>query len=92
MKLIKPILIQCNHCAEIIEVVTDFELIAYDERQMGPEAEFEGLIEDNCPKCYSPLYIRISAWEYPIGMLNYSNTEIDGAELLEEPEISTFEY
>ncbi len=71
MKIIKPPIVECNNCNEIIEVDTYLESVSFDERPMGPEIEYEGLIEDNCPNCNNQLFIRISVWEYPSGAVNF---------------------
>ncbi len=91
MKLSKPLLIKCNTCQEIIEVDTDLILVSSYERQMGPETEYEGVVEDFCPNCNNPIYIQILAWEYPIGALNYTRTTSDGAKIIQDASFSIFE-
>lgn len=51
MIIAKPLIIKCDNCDEIIEVDTDMECVGEYERQMGAEYEYEGIIEDDCPKC-----------------------------------------
>jgi hypothetical protein len=91
MKIIKPLVIKCDECDEIIEVDTDMECVSEDERQMGVEYEYEGIVEEICPKCGNELNIRIYAWEYPEGALNDSETEVVGAEIIEEPRFSPYD-
>lgn len=91
MRITKPLIIECSNCNEIIEIDTDLEAVSSDERSMGYEIEYEGIIEDSCPNCGNPLYIKISVWEYPEGVLNYNETTIDGANILEEPHFTPFD-
>lgn len=88
MKIIKPLLVKCDECDEIIEVDADMDCVSEDERQMGIEYEYEGIVEEVCPNCGNELNIKISAWEYPEGALNYNETEVVGAEIIEEPKFS----
>lgn len=91
MKLIKPLVVQCEECNEIIEVYVDLECVSTDERQMGAEYQYEGIVEDNCPKCDNSIYINLSVWEYPEGAINDQDEIIEGAELLEGPDYDPFE-
>lgn len=87
MILNKPLIVQCNSCGEIIEISTDLDCVFSQERQMGTELEFQGIIDDECPNCSNNIYISIDAWEYPIGAVNYYSIENDGVELLEKPSL-----
>ena len=91
MKLNKPVLIQCRKCGEVIEVYDDFECVSCEERNMGEEYEHEITIDDSCPNCDNSLFLRIDAWEYPVGALNYLDYEIEGADIIDEIDISFFD-
>lgn len=87
----KPLIIKCDNCDEIIEVDIDMECVGEYERQMGAEYEYEGIIEDDCPKCGNLLYVKISAWEYPVGALNYEDIKVEGAEIMRKPSLSLYD-
>lgn len=90
MKLIRPIVVQCNNCNEVIEVDADLEFIDSDERQMGAEIFYSSEIEDKCPICGSAINITLNVWEYPMGAVNYQEELCEGVEILEEPEYDPF--
>ena len=91
MRIIKPIVVQCNECNEIIEVEVDLECVSTDERSMGEELGYEGVIEDECPICGNQIEIQISVWEYPVGAVNFSEERCQGVELLEAPIYDPYE-
>lgn len=88
MLVVKPITIKCENCDQLIEVETDVDCIGRYERQMGEECEYEAVAEEDCHKCGSLLYVKMSIWEYPVGALNNLETEVDGAKIIGEPVIS----
>lgn len=88
MFLKTPLITQCLECQNIIEVEGDMDCVDTDDRSMGTEYEFESIIEDNCPCCGNPLYVKISVWEYPQGMINDYDIDIDGAEIITPPVFS----
>lgn len=51
----------------------DWNQVSAEERQMGPELQYLGDIEH-------PILGNLtwSAWEYPVGMFNYSDNNISG--------------
>ncbi|MBB3045901.1 hypothetical protein FHR99_000137 [Litorivivens lipolytica] len=59
------------------------DAVSSEERGMGPEVEYEGELECECPNCGNVLLVRHSAWEYPVGALNYSENYVSGGELVE---------
>lgn len=91
MKLNKPVLIQCSECGEVIEVYDDFECVSCCERGMGEEYEYELIVDDFCPKCNNSIFLRIEVWEYPVGALNYLDHEINGAEVVEDIDVSVWD-
>ena len=58
---------------------------------MGTEFQYEGIIEDVCPSCGNVLNLRVFACEYPIGAIEYSETTIEGADIIEDAEFSLFD-
>lgn len=91
MKLIKPVVIRCSTCGEVIEVDMDMECVGQYERGMGAEFEHEGIVDDICPNCGNHLSIRLSVWEYPVGVVNHLENEISGGDILQEPHYSPYD-
>ena len=92
MILNKPIIVQCKHCGAIIEIDTDFEYASSQERSMGLETQYQGIIDDYCPNCSNPVFISIDVWEYPIGAVETYSIDTNGVELIESPDFSCEEY
>ena len=88
MKIIKTFVVKCDVCNEIIEVHDDMDCVNHDDRQMGFEYEYERIVEEVCPNCGNELNIIISAWEYTGRALNYKQTKVIVAEIIEEPKFS----
>lgn len=69
---------------EIFEIAADeleWEAVGSDERQMGPENAYAAVVD------HPDLgHLMWSLWEYPIGMENMTETEVNGHELLENIE------
>lgn len=91
MRLDRPIIIKCNRCGEIVEIDMDFDCVSVEERSMGDESEYEGMLEDVCPCCANEIEIRCSVWEYPLGVVNYHDEKIEGADILDGPEYNPFD-
>lgn len=80
---------RCNHrhYYEKEDLDLDFECISSDERNMGPENEYQAIEYFECNECGNEINITFGVWEYPIGIHNYDDVEIDGGTL-----ISCFEF
>lgn len=59
-----------------------FECIGSEERNMGPENEYQATEYVECDKCGNEINITFSVWEYPVGIHNYDEIEMDGATLI----------
>lgn len=64
----------CQHCG----CQHNFEdnhlqpnMVGTDERQMGTEKAYVGVILEDCKKCNKSLRAEFNFWEYPNGILNY---------------------
>lgn len=86
MILNKPLITQCKHCGEIIEIDTDLECVFSQERSMGVESQYEGVIDDVCPNCSNKISISIDVWEYPVGAIETYSIDTNGIELIESPD------
>jgi len=56
--------------------------VASEERNMGAEIFYEGISEFSCPKCGNEIEVKYEASEYPVGALNYSETNATGANIV----------
>lgn len=78
---------KCNSCGRIhkhneSEFDLEFECIGVSERNMGIENQYEAQEHFRC-NCGNDIEVRFELWEYPIGVHNYDNIEIDNAKLLD---------
>lgn len=64
------------NCSDI-----EWQAVGADERQMGTEVQHEALFEDTCD-CGQSMNITFSCWEYPIGVINYTDVTSNGVENL----------
>jgi len=79
-------IIECQKCSNELAIDGSdicMDAVSSEERGMGPEVGYEGELECECPKCGNNVLIRHSAWEYPVGALNYSENEVEGGQLIE---------
>lgn len=82
MKLGKTLKVKCQNCGTIIDVNINFECVSTNERDMGTELDYEGIFEGVCPGCSKDIFIKIEAYEYPEGVINYLNNQVmDGVTL-----------
>jgi hypothetical protein len=87
---VKPqnaLVFDCNkcgkrHCYKKEELEMDFECVSSDERNMGPENEYQATEFLVCDECGKEINVTFSVWEYPVGIHNYDETEIDGGKLV----------
>ncbi len=78
---------ECNSCGKIhsyheSDFDLRFECIDRYEREIGTESHYEAIEYFNCD-CGNKIAASFNVWEYPMGIHNYNETELDGAELLE---------
>lgn len=57
------------------------QLVEADERQMGTESHFEAGIALDCNECGTPINVTLHLWEYPDGVFNASEIEVEGGKL-----------
>ncbi|MEC4044057.1 PIN-like domain-containing protein [Myroides odoratimimus] len=60
----------------------DFNLVSSSERGMGAENQYQAEEHFKC-SCGNEIYMIFEIWEYPQGVHNYDNIEVENAELLE---------
>ncbi|MFK4489567.1 hypothetical protein [Bradyrhizobium sp. USDA 336] len=77
--------IQHKSTGEIYEIESDeldWDAVSSDERQMGPETEYQAVIDHPALGM-----LRWSLWEYPVGMENDRETDAQGHKVIKD-----FEY
>lgn len=57
----------------------DWDAVGGDERQMGPEIHYEAVLQH--PQLGQLTW---GLWEYPVGIENYSDTQVGGHEVVED--------
>lgn len=91
MRLLHPIVVKCKHCNTLLRITVDLECVSSEERSMGAEFAYEGIIYDNCPNCGNEIEVNLYVWEYPVGAVNYQEEECSGAIMIQGPEYDPFE-
>jgi len=87
MKVSGDFYVKCNNCGHITYVEADS--LDYDttstERSMGAEVEYNFYGEYRCEACGRSIDYNIRGYEYPVGAFNYSASECNGGEFVDEP-------
>lgn len=76
----------CSNCGHEHSLSKDeivFEAESGSERGMGEECQFAAYIDYPCDNCNQDIHLKFEAWEYPSGILNDTNHEASGAEILD---------
>lgn len=80
------IIVRCDTCGELFEIYPDnfnldWENSSVDNRGMGVEVEYESYECEECPNCGRHIDLTLQVWEYPSGIFNAQNIEIDGGNI-----------
>lgn len=80
------LLVRCDTCDRLFEVDPynfnfDWDSSYVDDRSMGREMEYESYEVCRCPFCGKQIDLTLQIWEYPVGIINYQNIEIDGGSI-----------
>lgn len=59
-----------------------FEAESGSERGMGPETQYIAEFDEPCHQCGNEINLKFEVWEYPVGIINYTNDDATGAEIL----------
>lgn len=84
--IIAEALYVCSNCGHEHSLSKDeivFEAESGSERGMGEECQYAAYIYSQCDSCNQEIRLKFEACEYPIGILNNTNYEAFGAEILE---------
>lgn len=80
--------IQCleGHLCRLVIHKDDlvWDLVEADEREMGTESHYEAVVQKECEECGSEVIVIFHVWEYPDGVYNDSEIEIENAKLISE--------
>ncbi|WP_286707540.1 hypothetical protein [Flavobacterium sp. 38-13] len=78
---------KCKRCLKNFEIESDdFERNTYSyERNMGNETQYNWNYVGNCPHCMNDIEISFDAYEYPVGVLNFEDSELTGCEFISKP-------
>jgi len=60
----------------------NWEIVETDEREMGVELTHEALLCYTCETCHDTCTIYLRVWEYPEGVYNDEEIEVEGGELV----------
>ncbi len=94
IELKNDLVVKCNEC-QMVQVLhkdsLEVETSSY-ERNMGDEVEYIFGGEFLCEGCGNSFQCTVSIFEYPIGALNYSGSECNGAHFVFSPEVNVNYY
>lgn len=72
----------CGHETDLGENEIYLEAASNSERGMGEEAQYTAYIDLPCDNCNENIVVNIEVWEYPVGVINHTDCQVNGAELL----------
>ena len=80
-------IVHCSHCKKMVKFKEDnfdydWEACGWSERKMGQEIEYESNEYCYCPECGEPINFVFHAWEYPVGVVNYTEIESENATVI----------
>ncbi|ATH78560.1 hypothetical protein CLM76_13630 [Vreelandella venusta] len=61
----------------------NFEAESGSDRGMGEEVQYVSELDEPCHNCGNEIHLKFEVWEYPIGIVNMTNEDSTGAEILE---------
>lgn len=81
--------VKCSHCGNVIQIDSDdfFYTTTSYERNMGDGVEYTFNTEISCYECQNEIFVIVRGSEYPVGALEYSDSECQGGELLTQPSL-----
>ena len=90
MYLCEDIRVRCNACG--IEMIVPKEnflerSFVLEESGMGERIEHDFTYEGECQACGDSIEVMISAFEYPVGALEYVSKNTEGCEMIGAPNI-----
>lgn len=89
MKTIK-LLCECGHAfdVELDDLDPQWEVEVTEEREMGAEKLHEAICTVECLLCNAEITLTLHVWEYPVGVANMQEILAEGAEVVQECDLS----
>lgn len=66
----------------------DWEIVEADEREMGTEFLHESELIVQCDQCDEEVALMLRIWEYPEGILNMQDIEVNEGEVIDECDLT----
>jgi len=88
MIIVDEIKVKCKKCNKLYNInPEDFDgpETTSDERSMGYETQYIWEYEFICDKCKNELKITVEGFEYPTGILNYQEFNVEGCFIVNQP-------
>ena len=92
---------ECSSCGAVHFLQGDdlnFDAECGSSREMGEEIQHVAEFEHKCQKCNNDIEIKFEVWEYPIGIINMTDSNVTGAnvvnsdfEIYHEPPVDEYE-
>lgn len=79
-----------QHIINLDEEDLSWEIVETDEREMGVERLHEAVVEKEFDEQDTPTVIYLRVWEYPEGIVNMQEIEVEGGELVKECDLGQF--
>ena len=90
VKITKGAKVECLKCPKQYDVSID-EFgepdVEHEERDMGTEFHYTWQYKAKCKICGNDISVTVCGCEYPEGSLNDYDTESDGCNIIENPEL-----
>lgn len=77
--------IECSKCRNVITIDysdLDVQESGGEERQMGTEITYYGVLDIRCPNCRNSMVVEYTETEYPIGVPNFDETTARGGSVI----------
>lgn len=91
LRINNDVVVRCEECDSeniIFGTEIEFEVTSVEERGMGEEIGYDAHEERSCQYCGNEITIRVTAYEYPLGVLNYADHSVSGGTFTITPEIN----
>jgi hypothetical protein len=89
------LIFKCGYCKHLNNVChnelnLDFEFVGGSERSMGAENQYQSDESRHCSNCGNQVDIIFEIWEYPVGVHNCNDIEIDNGQIIQSPDFVTY--
>lgn len=92
------ITLKCDTCSHVFDIdLSDYDVkwelvdtFDHGDNAMGIENHYEAMIDVDCVICHNTIRVKLNIWEYPDGAYNYQEIIVEGAEKLNDFDLSYF--